>query len=290
MRLGSGASIAVRPALFGLLLLTTACAGTSTTATPQNALPRTPDGRPDLQGIWQAQNAAAADLEDHAARHNMRPGRSVVLTDARMPGGEIPYLPAALEQRRRNAAEREMTDPLSKCFMPGVPRIMYMPFPFQIYQTKDHVAMTFEWSQVYRIIYTNGSKPRDGIPFWMGDSRGRWEGDTLVVDVTNHNDRSWFDMAGNFHSDALKVVERYSLQDADTIQYEATIEDPNVFSRPWTMTMPLHRVKGMDRLLEYQCQAEAEEANGAFEREPKTWYPGPGEPPPPPAETQSGGN
>jgi hypothetical protein len=254
MRLGSGASIAVRPALFGLLLLRTACAGTSTTATPQNALPRTPDGRPDLQGIWQAQNAAAADLEDHAARHNMRPGRSVVLTDARMPGGEIPYLPAALEQRRRNAAEREMTDPLSKCFMPGVPRIMYMPFPFQIYQTKDHVAMTFEWSQVYRIIYTNGSKPRDGIPFWMGDSRGRWEGDTLVVDVTNHNDRSWFDMAGNFHSDALTVVERYTPIGPDTMQYEATMTDSKVFTRPWTIRMVLQRQKEVG-LLDYECTA-----------------------------------
>ena len=109
----------------------------------------------------------------------------------------------------------------------------------------------------------------------MGDSRGRWEGDTLVVQVTNHNDRTWFDMAGNFHSEALKLVERYTLLDADTLRYEVTIEDPKVFTRPWKISMPLHRHKDMDRLLEYQCQAEAEEANGAFEREPRTWYPEP---------------
>jgi hypothetical protein len=135
--------------------------------------------------------------------------------------------------------------------------------------------MTFEWTQVYRLIYTNGSKPADGIEFWMGDSRGRWDGDTLVVEVTNHNDRTWFDMAGNFHSEALKVVERYTLLDRDTLQYEATIEDPKVFTRPWKISMPMYRHKDMVRLLEYQCQAEKEEASGDFEREPRTWYPKP---------------
>jgi hypothetical protein len=107
----------------------------------------------------------------------------------------------------------------------------------------------------------------------MGDSRGRWEGDTLVVEVTNHNDKTWFDSSGNFHSNALKVTERYSLSDADTMRYEATMEDPKVFTRPWKISMPLYRVKDMDRILEYQCVAEAEEASGAFHREPRTWYP-----------------
>jgi hypothetical protein len=106
----------------------------------------------------------------------------------------------------------------------------------------------------------------------MGDSRGHWEGDTLVVLVTNHNDRTWFDMAGNFHSEALKVEERYTLLDADTLNYQATIDDPKVFTRPWKITMPFYRVKGMERLLEYQCQAEKEEANGSLERDSKTWY------------------
>jgi hypothetical protein len=150
-----------------------------------------------------------------------------------------------------------------------------MEWPFQIFQTPTHIAMTFEWTQVHRLIYTNGSKPAEGIEFWMGDSRGRWEGDTLVVEVTNHNDRTWFDMAGNFHSEALKVIERYTLLDRDTLQYEATIEDPKVFTRPWKISMPMHRHKDMARVLEYQCQAEKEEANGDFERDPRTWYPQP---------------
>ncbi len=149
---------------------------------------------------------------------------------------------------------------------------MYLEFPFQIFQSPEHVAMTFTWSQVYRLIYTNGKKGRGGIESWMGDSRGRWEGDTLVVVVNDFNDQTWFDAAGNYHSDALTVVERYNLLDADTIQYEATITDPMVFSKPWKISVPIHRIKDMPRLLEYQCQAEHEEASGAFERDPRTWY------------------
>ena len=230
-------------------------------------IPRTADGKPNLQGIWQARTRAAYELEDHHAHHLMPPGRGVV------EGGAIPYQDWAKKKKEENFANRYKADPLSNCYMPGVPRIMYLDFPFQILQSRDHVAMTFEWSQIYRLIYTNGSKPVQGIEFWMGDSRGRWEGDTLVVEVTNHNDKTWFDMAGNFHSDALKVTERYSLADADTIRYEATITDPKVFTRPWKINVPLYRQKDMDRILEYQCNAEAEEASGAFAREPKTWYP-----------------
>jgi hypothetical protein len=230
-------------------------------------IPRMPDGHPNLQGIWQVRNRAAYSLEDHAARDRMPGGRSVV------EGGTIPYQEWALKKRDENFAKRYTEDPFSKCYMPGVPRIMYIEFPFQVFQSSSHVAMTFEWTNVHRLIYTNGSKPVQGIEFWMGDSRGRWEGDTLVVDVTNHNDKTWFDMSGNFHSAALKVTERYSLADADTIRYEATITDPKVFTRPWKMSMPIYRVKDMDRILEYQCVAESEEASGAFHREPKTWYP-----------------
>jgi hypothetical protein len=233
---------------------------------PSTALPRTVDGRPNLQGIWQVRNRAAVDLEDHHASHGMLAGRSVV------EGGTIPYQPWALKKRQENFANRRTADPLANCYMPGVPRIMYMEFPFHIFQTRDHVAITFEWSQVFRLIYTNGSSPAKGIDFWMGDSRGRWEGDTLVVNVTNHNDRTWFDMAGNFHSEAMRLLERYSLLDADTIRYEVTVEDPKVFTKPWRIDMPLHRHKDLDRVLEYQCNAEAEEANGAFERDPRTWY------------------
>jgi hypothetical protein len=154
---------------------------------------------------------------------------------------------------------------------------MYMEFPFQIFQTPEHVAMTFEWSSVHRLIYTTG-KPAlyEGAESWMGYSRGKWEGDTLVVEVKDHNDKTWFDMAGNFHSEALKVTERYRMVDADTIQYEATIEDPKTFSRPWKISVPLTRQKHLDRVLEYQCQAEAEEAtSNLFEPDPRTWYPAP---------------
>jgi hypothetical protein len=214
-------------------------------------------------------NTASYDLQDHAARYGMRPGRGVV------EGDEIPYQPWAAARKLENLTNRQARDPLAKCYIPGVPRIMYMEFPFQIFQTREHLAMTFEWSQVFRLIYTNGSTPPEGIDFWMGDSRGRWDGDTLVVTVTNHNDKTWFDMAGNFHSEALRLTERYTLLDADTIRYEVTVEDAKVFTRPWTMRMTLHRHKDMDRVLEYQCNAEAEEANGAFERDPRTWYPKP---------------
>jgi hypothetical protein len=237
-------------------------------AASAQTLPRTPSGKPDLQGIWQVSNRASYDLEDHVARHDMPAGRGVVV------GGEIPYQAWAAEQQRANFANRASADPLSSCFLPGVPRIMYMEFPFQIFQTDGHVAITFEWSQVYRLIYVNDAPSAyAGIESWMGHSRGRWEGDVLVVEVADQNDRTWFDAAGNFHSDAMHLTERYRLLDPNTIDYEVTVEDANVFTRPWTMQMTLHRQTDMDRILEYQCQAEAEEANGDFERDARVWYP-----------------
>jgi hypothetical protein len=235
------------------------------------SLPRTSDGKPNLQGIWQAHSRAAFDLESHDAKLGMPASRGVV------EGGDIPYQPWAAEKRAENFAKRQTADPLANCFLPGVPRLMYMEFPFHIFQMPTQIAILFEWSQVFRLIYTDGTAPPPGIDFWMGDSRGLWEGDTLVVSVTSHNDKTWFDMAGNFHSDALRVVERYTMTDADTIQYGATIEDPKVFTRPWTIALPLTREKALDRVLEYQCNAEAEEQTGAFPREPRTWYRRPGE-------------
>ena len=243
-------------------------------AQASRTIPRTTDGRPNLDGIWQVRNRASSDLRDHMSRYMMPASLGVV------EGGEIPYQPWAAAKKAENFANRATADPLSKCYMAGVPRMMYLEWPFQILQTRDHIAMAFEWTQVYRLIYTNGSPHDERVRPWMGDSRARWEGDTLVVEVANHNEQTWLDAAGDFHSDALKVVERYTMRDADTIQYEATIEDPKVFTRPWKISMPFHRQSGMERVLEYHCQAEKEEAAGDFEPEPRTWYPGPNAPAP----------
>jgi hypothetical protein len=175
-------------------------------ATPtaqQQAVPRTADGRPNLEGIWQASSTAAADLQDHVAGLNMLAGRAVVA------GGEIPYQPAAARQRAENFQNRQTADPLSKCYMPGVPRVMYLDFPFQIFQTPKLIGMTFEWELDYRLLYTDGTPHPTDADFWMGDSRAHWEGDTLVVDVSNINDKTWFDMAGDFHSDALHERPRH---------------------------------------------------------------------------------
>jgi hypothetical protein len=264
-----------RLAIITIIALTGALvANSQPTAASRETLPRRADGKPNLEGIWQASSTAAADLQDHAAGYNMLAGRSVVA------GNQIPYQPWAAAKRAENFRNRQKADPLNQCYIPSVPRIMYLDFPFQIFQTPQAIAMTFEWSLDYRLIHTNGTPHPVDLDSWMGDSRGRWEGDTLVVDVSNYNDKTWFDMAGDFHSAALHVVERYRMTGRDTIQYQATIEDPKVFTKPWTISLPLRRRTDRDRLFEYVCQAEAEEANGAFTREVRTWYPGNGTPPP----------
>ncbi|MBI4885854.1 MAG: hypothetical protein HY824_02065 [Acidobacteria bacterium] len=223
--------------------------------------PRTPDGKPNLQGIWQAVNTAAWDIQDHAARLGVPAGQGVV------EGNEIPYQPSAAAKKRENFANRLTADPETMGYLPGVPRIMYMPFPFQILQTPTHVAMVFEYDRALRTIYTNGTPhPMGPINWWLGDSRGRWDGDTLVVDVVHFTDQTWLDRAGNFHSDALHLVEHYALIGPDHLRYEVTVEDPQVFTRPWKMSMLLYRRKEPDlRLLEYdpgqllfEAQAERE--------------------------------
>ena len=210
--------------------------------------PRTPDGRPDLSGIWQVLNSAAWDIRPHNARDGVPAGLGVV------EGGAVPYQPWAAEQQQENEANRLTADPLRRCYLPGVPRITYMPFPFRILQTPDHVVVTYEFAHAVRIIYTDGSPHPLPNDFWMGDSRGHWEGDTLVVDTTHFNGRTWLDAAGNFHGDALHVVERYTPTTPYHIDYEVTLEDPDVFTRPWTMRMTLYR--RMDeglQILDYDC-------------------------------------
>ena len=171
-------------------------------------------------------------------------------------GNDIPYLPAALEKKKQNYATRLTDDPVLKCFLPGVPRIMYMPFPFQIFQTPQKVGILFEFVHAVREIHLDSKHLQGPIEWWMGDSRGRWDGNTLVVDTVHFIAESWFDGAGNFHSEDLHVVERFTRTGPDHMLYEVTIEDPKVFTRPWRMSMPLYRrVDAEAELLEYDCYA-----------------------------------
>ena len=227
------------------------------------APPRTPEGKPNLQGIWQVMNTAAWDIQDHGARLGVPAGQGIVV------GNEIPYQPWALQKKRENFANRLTADPETKGYLPGVPRIMYMPFPFQIFQTPNSVAMTFEYDRGVRIIYTNGTPhPRGPINWWMGDSRGHWEGDTLVVDVIHFTDQTWLDRAGNFHSDRLHLTERYTLAGPDHMNYEVTAEDPMVFTGPWKMSMLLYRRKDPNvRLLEYDPGLLMDEEQARRERD-----------------------
>ena len=213
------------------------------------AIPRTPDGRPDLSGIWQVVNTAAWDIQDHSAQKGVPGGQGVV------EGNDIPYQPWALAKKKENYEQRATLDPETKCYLPGVPRITYMPFPFQIIQKPNELTVLYEYVHTVRYIFANGSQhPPGPIDWWLGDSRGRWEGDTLVVDVIHFNDATWFDRAGNFHSDALHLVERYTLTDPDHMTYAVTVEDPKVFTRPWNMSMILYRHKEKNfRLFEYEC-------------------------------------
>lgn len=225
--------------------------------------PRTADDKPNLNGIWQAVNTANWDLLDHPAG----PGTVVALGAlGAVPGGmgvvegnEIPYKPEAAAKKKENASDWLSRDPLVKCYLPGVPRATYLPFPFQIVQGADSILIAYEFAHASRTIEMK-SKEQSPLDSWMGWSRGRWEGDTLVVDVTNFNDRTWFDMAGDFHSEALHVVERYTPTSPDHLLYEATIEDPNVFTRPWKIRMPLYRrIEPRMELAEFRCVEFVEE-------------------------------
>ena len=225
--------------------------------------PRTADGKADLNGIWQALNTANWDLQEHAAR----PGVVVALGAAGavpaglsvVEGDEIPYLLAAAAKKKVNFENRLTADPEIKCYLPGVPRATYMPYPFQIVQTPKFILMAYEFAGAARTIYMDKAPPNP-VDSWMGHSVGHWEGDTLVVDVTRLNEETWFDRAGNFHSDALHVVERYTPLSAGALTYDVTIEDPKVFSRPWKMSMPLYRRLDKNaQLMEFKCVEFVEE-------------------------------
>ncbi len=227
------------------------------------SVPRLVDGHPDLNGIWQAANTAHWNIQDHAASA----GPVVALGAAfSVPGGlgvvegnELPYQDWARTRRDENAAQWLTRDPEIKCYLPGVPRATYMPYPFQIVQSANTMLLAYEFAGATRLVSMTGASEPPASS-WMGFSRGRWDGDTLVVDVSGLNEDTWFDRAGNFHSDEMRVVERYTRTGPDTLQYEATITDAKVFTRPWTMRMALHRRgEPRARLVEFKCVEFVEE-------------------------------
>lgn len=244
--------------------------------TRTSGIPRL-NGKPDLNGLWQTINTANWDIQAHSAKPAlaMRPG-PVVPVPAKevlafgavgavpaglgvVDGNDLPYLPEALKKKEENQANWLTRDPEIKCYLPGVPRATYMPYPFQIVQSADNILFTYEFASASRIVRMN-SQEKSPAPAWMGWNIGRWDGESLVIDVTDQMEETWFDRAGNYHSDALKVSERYTAIDAHTLQYEATIEDPKVFSKPWKMSMPLYRRREPNaRLMEYKCVEFAEE-------------------------------
>src|SRR5688572_906947 len=231
---------------------------------------RTSDGQPDLQGFWRGQPAATENVEEHPKTDDDDGGKSLIVDPA---DGRIPYQPWAAARRREN--RDRYIDPNVPCFPSGVPRSLYVPTQIEILQTPGYVLILFERAHTYRIIPTTPRTPLgERIQLWQGDSRGRWEGSTLVVEVTNQNARAWYDQAGNFYSSAARMVERFTPVDANTIHYQVTIDDPSVYTRPWTMAFPLRRntEKGF-RLLEEACH-EGERNTEPLIRAGQKIYPG----------------
>lgn len=231
----------------------------------QNQIPRTKDGKPDLSGIWQALDTSLDwDIEPHAAEAGPVPALgaefSVPPGIGAVDGGKIPYLAQALQKKKDNFAKRLMEDPEIKCYMPGVPRATYMPYPLEIVEGSKIFMIDYEFASSVRTIHLDNPGPNPAGDSWMGWSVAHWDGDTLVVDVTGMNDQTWFDRAGDYHSNDLHVVERYTLKSPEILEYEATIEDPQVFSRAWKITVPLYRhVEKNFQLMEYKCVPFAEE-------------------------------
>jgi hypothetical protein len=250
-------------------------------------VPRAADGHPDLNGVWQALNAAHYDIEAHAARAALAfdpgpygpvPAKEVVALGAvgAVPaglgvivGGTIPYQAWALEQRNENRALWLERDPEVRCYLPGIPRANYMPFPFQIFQSADAIFFAYEYAGAARNILLEDPGPAP-VDSWMGQSVAHWEGDTLVIEVTAQNDRSWLDRAGNFHSAALTVVERFTPTSPYTMRYEATLDDPEVFTEPWSIALNLYRRIGEDaQLQQFKCIEFVEELMyGHLRKEP----------------------
>jgi hypothetical protein len=259
--LAAGAAAVVSLAIIPVVLQGQAGRG----AAPAGArVPRTADGKPNLNGIWQTFGGANWNLEDHGASAGpffqegavgaIPAGQSVLEG-----GGDIPYTPAALAKRNDNARNRLTLDPEVKCYMPGIPRATYMPYPFQIVQSPANILFAYEYASANRVV--NMGKPTEApVDSWMGWSNGKWEGDTLVVDVTGLNGNAWLDRAGNYTTDSTHVVERFNLIDADHLNYEATIEDAKLYTKPWKVQLTLYKhLEKNFQLLEFKCVEFAEE-------------------------------
>ena len=262
-------------------------AATPTAGQAGSRIPRTTAGKPNLNGIWQALNTANYDLEAHVARPAlaMRPG-PVIPVPAKevlalgavgsvpggvgvVVGGAIPYTVEAQAKKKENQENWLTRDPEIKCYLPGVPRATYMPFPFQIFQSDTAIFIAHEYAGATRNVYLKDPGPPQ-VDSWMGQSVGRWEGETFVIDTNGFHDQSWFDRAGNHHSEAMTVTERYTMTGPDHIHYEATITDPKVFTRPWKISMPLYRHMNKDaRLGQFKCVEFVEELMyGHLRKEP----------------------
>jgi hypothetical protein len=227
-------------------------------------IPRTADGRPDFNGIWQAINTANWDVEPHAASFGPLVAAGAIGAIPAglgiVEGNEIPYTPEARAQQQENKSDWLSNDPLVKCYMPGVPRANYLPFPFQIVQSTDHIIFAYEFASASRIVYVDQPDFEAPILSWMGHNLARFDGDTLVIEVTDQVPDTWLDHAGNHHTDALRVTERYTHLGPNVIQYEATLEDPNVYTRPWKVSFPLYRrLDDNMQLLEFKCVEFTEE-------------------------------
>ena len=249
----------------------------SATLLAESSIPRLSNGKPNFNGVWQVLNSANYDIEPHAARAGLQmregpyaplPAKEIVKlgTIASVPagkgvveGGKIPYQDWALKKRKENQDNYLDRDPEIKCYLPGVPRATYMPFPFQIVQSDKNFFIAYEYAGATRNIFLSDPGPAP-IDSWMGQSFGKWDGDTFVIEVTGQNDQTWFDRAGNFHSEQLRVVEKYTLLSENLIRYEAMIKDPKVFTKPWKLSMNLYRRQGEDaQLLQFKCVEFVEE-------------------------------
>jgi len=248
-----------------VLVASLSCALVSSVVSAQDSsIPRTPDGKPDFNGIWQTLGTAHLDLETHVARAGpvvamgalaAFPGGMGVVE-----GGKIPYKPEALLTKQDNQSNWLERDPLVKCYLPGVPRATYIPYPFQIFQAPDATLISYQFAGADRIVYMDKPDFESQVDSWMGHNIGHWEGDTLVITVSGQMPDTWFDQSGNWHSYQMVVEERYTLMGPNHIQYEATITDPEVFTQPWTISMPLYRrMEPNAMMLEFKCVEFVEE-------------------------------